>query len=113
MDAAKLIREMTNDKSVEEVEQKAKVRIPLELVGKAFTEVNFYIMQRKYVDYWLEGGRASTKSSFAALKIIEEIENNPTWCALVLRKVQNTLRKSIFSQIVWAIEKLDEYYPRS
>lgn len=111
MEAVRLIREMTNDKPIQEEQIKNKVKIPAELIGKAFTEVNFYVSQRKYVDYCLKGGRASTKSSWVGLKVIEEIENNSNWCAVAFRRVQNTLRKSIYSQILWAIAELDKYYP--
>lgn len=53
VEAIKLIREMTNDKPISE-EIKSKIAIPAELVGKAFTELNHYINQRKYSEYWME-----------------------------------------------------------
>lgn len=55
VEAIKLIREMTNDKPLPDEEVKAKVKIPAELVGKIFTELNFYVTKRKYLDYWLKG----------------------------------------------------------
>lgn len=57
------------------------------------------------------GGRGSTKSSFVSEKIIELIENNPTMCAVVLRKVKDTLKDSVYSQLEWAIDTLSETYP--
>lgn len=111
VEAIKLIREMTNDKPLPDEEVKAKVKIPAELIAKVFTEINFYVTQRKYQDYMLEGGRSSLKSSWVSLKVIEEIENNPAFCAVAFRRVQNTLKKSIYSQLIWAIEELNKYFP--
>lgn len=53
VEAVKLIREMTNDKPISE-EVKGKVAIPAELVGKAFTEINYDINKRRHLDYWMK-----------------------------------------------------------
>lgn len=109
-EAVKLIREMTNDRTVDDT-VKQKVKIPAELIAKAFTELNHYVSKEKFLEYWLEGGRSSLKSSYVSLKAIEEMENDPRACVIAVRRVQNTLKKSIYSQLIWAIEVLDEYYP--
>lgn len=60
VDAIKLIREMTNDKPISD-EVKGKVAIPAELVGKAFTEINYDINKRRHLDYWMKRGKRFNK----------------------------------------------------
>lgn len=85
--------------------------IPSKDIGKAFVDLNRWIDERRYLEYWLRGGRASIKSSFVSEKSIEILENNPNMCAICIRKVGNTLKDSIYSQMLWAIDKLSESYP--
>lgn len=54
----------------------------------------------------LKGGRGSLKSSFISVEIILGIMNDPEANAVVFRKVKETLRKSVFEQLLWAIEVL-------
>ncbi|MGP1459844.1 MAG: PBSX family phage terminase large subunit [Treponema sp.] len=56
--------------------------------------------------YTFTGGRASCKSSFISICIVLLIVQNPEYNALILRKTANTLRRSVFEQIVWAIRFL-------
>ena len=56
--------------------------------------------------YTFTGGRASCKSSFISLVIVILIVMFPNYNALILRKTAKTLRRSVFEQIVWAINKL-------
>ena len=56
--------------------------------------------------YTFTGGRASCKSSFISICIVLLIVKNPEYNALILRKTANTLRRSVFEQIVWAIRFL-------
>ncbi len=87
------------------------VSLPAKDIGKSFVDLNRWIDDRRYLEYWLEGGRASIKSSFASEKGIEILENNPNMCAICIRKVGNTLKDSIYSQMLWGIDKLSETYP--
>lgn len=63
-------------------------------------------MSHKKECYTFTGGRASCKSSFISLVIVILIVMFPTYNALILRKTAKTLRRSVFEQIVWAINKL-------
>ena len=63
-------------------------------------------MKHEYTEYTLTGGRGSCKSSFISLCIIILIVMFPQFNALIIRKNANTLRTSVYEQIVWAIEKL-------
>ncbi len=56
--------------------------------------------------WWFRGGRGSTKSTFVSLVIILLIHLNPGLNVVVLRKVADTLRGSVFSQMMWAISCL-------
>lgn len=93
-------------------EEEIKITIPASDIGKAFFDLNRYIDDRKYLEYWMRGGRGSVKSSFWSEKVAELLENNPNMCALLIRKVGNTMKDSIFSQMQWGIDKLAETYPR-
>ena len=87
------------------------INIPAKDIASQFSDINRAIDDREYREYYLEGGRGSTKSSFISEKIIELLENNPRMCAVVLRKVKDTLKDSVFAQLEWAIDTLDETYP--
>ena len=106
-----LISSLMMEKEAKEETQKVFVSIPAKDMTTSFLEVYRDILDRGHLEYWLEGGRGSIKSSFASLVVIEMIENNPNMCGIALRKVGNTLNDSVFSQLQWAIQQLDETYP--
>lgn len=107
----KIIQEAIERKEKREEEQNVFIVLPAKDVASSFTDINRAIDDREYREYYLEGGRGSTKSSFISEKIIELLENNPKMCAVVLRKVKDTLKDSVFAQIEWAIDTLAETYP--
>lgn len=76
------------------------------IIAPSFYEVHKYLKQNKYTHYWLAGGRASTKSSFISIELILGMMLHPEANAVVLRKISNTLKDSVFNQLLWAIEKL-------
>jgi len=80
--------------------------IPAELIAPDFLGMYRNIMGGHSSEYLVKGGRGSTKSSFVSLAIVYLIVNNPTFNALLLRNITNTLRDSVFSQIKWAISML-------
>ncbi|GAW29197.1 terminase [Carboxydocella sp. ULO1] len=88
-----------------------KIRLS-ELIAPSFYEVHQDIKNNRYTHYWLKGGRGSTKSSFVSLEIILGMMKDPNANAVTLRKVKETLKDSVFEQLVWAIEKLkvSEYW---
>jgi PBSX family phage terminase large subunit len=83
----------------------AKVKLS-ELIAPSFYEIHNDIKHNRYTHYWLKGGRGSTKSSFVSLEIILGIMKDPNANAVALRKVKETIKDSVFEQLVWAIEKL-------
>lgn len=92
-------------------EEQQLIYIPAKDIAKNFVDINRDIDNRGHREYALNGGRGSTKSSFISEKIVELIENNPTWCAVILRQVKDTLKDSVYSQLEWAVDKLGETYP--
>lgn len=96
----------------EELTENKQIFIPAKDMAKSFVDINRSIDDREFIDYYLEGGRGSTKSSYISEKVIELLENNPNMCAVVLRKVKDTLKDSVYAQIEWAIDTLSETYPQ-
>ena len=65
------------------------------------------ILEHKHKVYVGAGGRGSTKSSlFGGIAIPLLIVLYPQTNAICFRKVANTVQDSIFSQVVWGIDKL-------
>lgn len=84
------------------------ILIPALHIAKPFVDLNRIIDDGKSHDIMLPGGRGSTKSSFWGEKVIELLENHPNWCAIVIRRVANTLNQSVKPQLEWGIDKLSE-----
>jgi phage terminase large subunit len=76
-------------------------------IAPSFYGLHKSIQRGEYSSYWLKGGRGSTKSSFAAIQIILGMVNDPNANALVLRKVDNTIRTSVYETLLWAIDTLE------
>ena len=76
------------------------------LFANKYNKLFRWIMKHEYTEYTLTGGRGSCKSSFISLCIIILIVMFPQFNALIIRKNANTLRTSVYEQIIWAIEKL-------
>ena len=94
-----------------ESERTCYVVVPAKDIASSFCDINRQVDNRAYREFFMEGGRGSTKSSFISEKIIELLENNERMCAVVLRKVKDTLKDSVFAQLSWAIDTLSETYP--
>ena len=105
-----LIYSLMSEKEKKDKENEIIITIPAKDIASSFVDINRSIDNREYREYYLEGGRGSTKSSFISEKIIEILENNPRMCAVVLRKVKDTLKDSVYSQLEWAIDTLSETY---
>ena len=107
-----IIQQLMEKQEAKEQDDDAIVILPAKDVASSFVDINRSIDDREYREYYLEGGRGSTKSSFISEKIIELLENNPRMCAVVLRKVKDTLKDSVFAQLEWAIDILGETYSK-
>jgi PBSX family phage terminase large subunit len=76
------------------------------LLPSSFVDVHRDIHNHAYTDYAFKGGRGSGKSSAIALEIPKLMLKNPSYEAVVLRQVFNTLRKSVYAKLKWAIKAL-------
>jgi PBSX family phage terminase large subunit len=78
--------------------------------GPAYYEIFHDVEARNNMIYWLKGGRGSLKGSFAYLYTIFDLtrdaENGVVTHAVGLRKVGLTIRDSVFTNFLWAINKL-------
>lgn len=95
--------------SGESWEEGDKLRQALRLsqvLAPAFASVYRQIRREPWEELWLSGGRGSGKSSFASLVILLGLLRDPEANAIVYRKVGETLRDSIYAQLVWAAEVL-------
>lgn len=77
-----------------------------DVVAPHFYALHRDIMRHGHTYYWLEGGRGSTKSSEISLEIPQLLIKNPDCHAVVLRKVGNTIKNSVYPQIQWGIDTL-------
>ena len=75
-------------------------------LGSAFWDLADDVGAHGHKHYDLSGGRGSLKSSAVSLMIPCLLISHPGTHACVFRKVGNTIRDSVFSQYVWAIDKL-------
>lgn len=84
------------------------------LISPPFFSVHNYIKNQKYTHFWLKGGRGSTKSSFISIEIILGLMQDQFANAVVLRKVGNNLKDSVYEQLEWAINVLgiSQYWTR-
>ena len=77
-----------------------------DLMGPAFYDVADDVYQHGHTHYDLSGGRGSLKSSAVSLMVPCLLIGNPGTHACVFRKVGNTIRDSVFTQYIWAVDKL-------
>lgn len=77
-----------------------------DVVAPHFYALHCDVVRHGHTYYWLEGGRGSTKSSEISLEIPQLLIKNPDCHAVVLRKVGNTIKNSVYPQIQWGIEAL-------
>lgn len=77
-----------------------------EKMAPSFFSVHKDVKQHGHTHYVLAGGRGSTKSSYVSLEIPLLLMRNPECHAVVLRKVANTLRNSVYTQMEWALDAL-------
>ena len=77
-----------------------------EKIGSAFYDVAHDVFHHWHTHYDFSGGRGSLKSSTVSVLVPLLLINNPGTHALVLRKVANTIRDSVYAQYIWAIGEL-------
>lgn len=81
--------------------------LPAHLVAPDFLATLRDVIAGGHTEYLEYGGRGSTKSSFISLVIIYLLLNNSNMHAAIIRQVKDTLRDSVYSQLIWAIDQLE------
>ena len=80
------------------------------IIAPSFYDAHKDIKKGLHTHYWLKGGRGSTKSSFISIEIvlnmIKDAQENKFTNAVVIRRVKDTLRGSVYEQLQWAIYTL-------
>lgn len=77
-----------------------------DVISPAFAESHRAVKSGKIDELVEKGGRGSCKSSFVSVEIVLLLLKNPLIHACVFRKYGNTLRTTVYTQIVWAIAQL-------
>lgn len=80
------------------------------VIAPSFYSVHDDIKHNRHTEYMLKGGRGSTKSSFVSIEIVlgmmRDAAQKEYTNAVIIRKVKEALKDSVFEQIAWAIEIL-------
>lgn len=76
------------------------------IISPVFVEPHRAVKAHEVSEVVSKGGRASTKSSWISVELVLLILQNPQIHACVFRKYGNTLRTTVYAQIVWAIAQL-------
>lgn len=78
-----------------------------DLVLPSFYDLFNAVIYHDATDFWLKGGRGSTKSTFISLMIVLLVMANSFANAVIVRRFSNTLRDSVYAQMLWAIDELN------
>ena len=76
------------------------------IIAPHFWDLHQDIKRHAHTYYWLEGGRGSAKSSDVSVEIPQLVIKNPECHAVVLRKIGNTIKNSVYPQMQWGIDAL-------
>lgn len=84
-------------------------------MAKPFLAVHRDVKAHGHTYYICGGGRGSTKSSYISQEILLLLMQHPECNAVILRKVANTLRNSVYRQMEWALDTLHlgEYWKKT
>ena len=93
-------------KAAEAARAAGEYHLDLDIIADVFHPMVRDIRRGLHTEYVLPGGRGSTKSSGISCIIIELLKNHSDMHALVLRKVGNTIKDSVYAQIKWAVSKM-------
>ena len=77
-----------------------------DIISPAFYEAHRQIKAHLCNELLAKGGRGSTKSSYISVEFVLQLIAHPDCHAVALRKVANTLRTSVYTQLQWAIAAL-------
>lgn len=107
LEKALKIKEEQEEKKrqAEEALMRKTYHMDLHDIPDTFHPVARAIRDEEYQEFVEEGGRGSTKSTFFSMIGIELIRNYHDIHWVIVRKVGNTLKDSVYSKVKWAIGK--------
>lgn len=76
------------------------------IVSPAFSVSHRKVKSGEINELIEKGGRGSAKSSYISVELVFQLLHHPDCHAVVLRRVGNTLRTSVYAQVCWAIAEL-------
>lgn len=76
------------------------------IIADVFKPISLDMARGQHSEYWLKGGRGSTKSSFLSIMIVLGLMDDSDANAIIYRRVGNTIKDSVYAQMVWAIDAL-------
>lgn len=77
-----------------------------DLISPSFAESHRAVKAGTINELVEKGGRGGAKSSYISIEVILLLLQHPDCHAVVMRRVANTLRTSVYAQICWAIAAL-------
>lgn len=81
-----------------------------DVIAPSFYDLHWDVYEGKHTYYKLDGGRGSTKSSFAGSEIVlgmmDDAAKGKLTSAVAFRRYGVNLHDSVYEQLVWAIDKL-------
>ena len=77
-----------------------------QIIADVFKPVILDMQRGGHAEYLLKGGRGSTKSSLISISIVLGLMQDDRANAIIYRRVGNTIKDSVFEQMVWAIDTL-------
>ena len=76
------------------------------LIAPSFRRLHKELKAELFDEYWLKGGRGSTKSTFVSIQILLGLLKDSEANAVVTRRYQNELRDTVYGQFEWTIAKM-------
>ena len=80
--------------------------LPANLIGPSFGHFIHDVYNDVATHYWLKGGRGSLKSTTISEVLIDDLMRHTEGHIVVAREYQNTLKDSVYTQLLWSIEQL-------
>jgi len=76
------------------------------LIAPNFYDLHHDIKNDTHDEFWIKGGRGSTKSTFISIQIILGLIADPESNAVICRRYQNELRDTVYGQMSWTINRM-------
>ena len=77
-----------------------------QLIAPKFWDIYDDMQRGDHAEYMEKGGRGSTKSSRISISIVMGMLQDPLANAIIYRQVANTIKDSVYAQMLWAVDQL-------